>query len=537
MAKKIAALPKTTTLPPTTQPNQVIETVFQLKTPILVGLTLGLAVLYYLLSFSADGFYQQDEAAHYVSMLNFWNNPNTVISNWAKPGYKFIYALPVLLGKSAVMALNCLFAAFSCYMSYRVAEKLGSRLPLLVFLLLAFQPLWIGLSFRNYSELPAAYLLVACVYCFLNEKTNLSALIASYICLIRQEFYPFLGLYFLYFAYRKQFLAAALLCVFPLLHNIWGFFLTKDVFYLLNQVLGTSSKIGDAYPRAGFDHYLRFSGVIYGSITVTLLTAYAAAKVTQKKLPPLIVFLPMALYFLMYCIFNLQAFPIGPSSAGNLRYLVIISPLTAVFAGLGIEEVKNTENKNMILGALAILFVFAAVYMTYEHNFVRFDEQARDWKVMIGIFASTVLLFFPLSLQQKLFAFAALSFFMALISLKPIKMGEEDKKCSEIAAWYQANYSEKSGVQVLYQHDMISYFMNKPKGSFEPVALDINEENVQKAPKGSIIIWDSHYSYRPELRKGCLQYEYFIKKPNEYEMLQQFMTQDQTFGALVFRKL
>ncbi len=531
MSKKITAPP------PVTTPTATAETAFLVSKPILWGLTFAVALVYGLLSFQSDGFYQQDEAAHYVSMLNFWNNPHTVIGNWAKPGYKFIYAVPALFGKSAVLWLNCVFAAFSCYLAYRTAEKLGSKYPLLAFVFLAFQPLWLGLAFRNYSELPAAFLLLLVVYLYLHQKYIFSALVASYLCLIRQELYPFVALYFLYLGYRKQWIAALLLGVFPLLHNIWGFSLTGDALYLLHQITGTSTKIGDAYPRAGFDHYWRFSGVVYGAVTITLLTAYTAAKATQRQLPPLVAFLPMALYFLMYCLFNFQAFPMGPSSAGNLRYLLIISPLTAIFAALAIEEVKQTTNKNLIIIALAVLFVFAATSMTYQHNFVRFDEDQRDWKVLIGLLATAVLLFFPLSLPQKTYSFLAVTLFMALITLKPIKMGEEDKTCKQLAEWYAANFGNQKQLQVLYQHDMISYFLNKPKGSFQPAALDMNEENIQKAPKGSLIIWDSHYSYRPELRKGCVQYDYFTKKPQEYELLQQFVTQDQTFGALVFRKL
>ncbi len=534
MAKKLQTPNKPViTINPIVLANQP----FIVSNTVLLALTIGMVAFYFLFSNTSNGFYQQDEAAHYVSMLNFWNNPNNIIGNWEKPGYKFIYVIPALLGKPAVMLLNCLFSAFSCFFAYRVAEKLGGKVPLLAFIFLAFQPLWAGLAFRNYSELISAFLLIVVVYFYLHDKLIFSALLASYICFIRQEFYPMLGLYFLWLAYRKQFVPAILLSVFPLIHNFWGMALTGDFLYLLHSILGTSQKIGDAYARAGFEHYFRFSVVIYGAICVPLFIAYIAAKITQRQHPPYIAFLPVVLYFMMYCIFNIQSFPIGPSSAGNLRYLVIVSPLIAVFAALAIDEVQNTKNKTWIFASLGLLIIVAAIYMSYEHNFIRFDEANRDWKILIGLFFVSVLLVIPLSTQQYTYSFLTLTLFMTLITLKPIKLSKEDKKCQEVAAWYLEYEKANGEPQLLYHHDMFSYYLNKPKGSFKTPVKFISEENAEKLPKGSLILWDSHYGYRPELRKTDVTYEYFTKQPEKYELLQQFISEDQAFGTLVFRKL
>lgn len=532
MAKTIQATNKITPIA-TQQTNQP----FMVSDTILYGLTLILVAFYFIFSNTSTGFYQQDEAAHYVSMLNFWNNPNNIIGNWEKPGYKFIYVLPALLGKNVVMLLNCLFSACSCYFAYRVAEKLGSKVPLLAFIFLAFQPLWAALAFRNYSELISAFLLILVVYLYLCNKFTLSALVASYICFIRQEFYPILALYFMWFAYKKEFLSAILLSVFPLIHNFWGMALTGDFLYLLHTILGTSQKIGDAYSRAGFEHYFRFSAVIYGSICVPLFVAYIAAKITQRKHPNYIAFLPIILYFGMYCIFNIQSFPIGPSSAGNLRYLVIVAPLVAVFAALAIDEVRNTENKTWILAALALLAIVAAIYMTYEHDFIHFDEEKRDWKILIGLFFTAILIIIPLSMQQYTYSFGGLVLFITLITLKPIKLSEEDKTCKIVADWYQQYEKSQGEPQLLYHHDMFSYYLNKPKGSFKTPVKFISETNAEKLPKGSLILWDSHYGYRPELRKTDVTYEYFSQKPEQYELLEQFMSADERFGTLIFRKL
>ena len=119
----------------------------------LLAGTLGVAAIYYLYSGRSEGFYQHDEAAHFLNMLDFWRQPSLILDNWAKPGYKIIFVLPALLGHRAAIMLQCVIAASACYLSARLADILGSPRPALSFLLLAFQPLWLQLSFCSYSLL------------------------------------------------------------------------------------------------------------------------------------------------------------------------------------------------------------------------------------------------------------------------------------------------------------------------------------------------------------------------------------------------
>ena len=58
------------------------------RLPLLV--TLLLMLLYFAYSFKSKGYYQQDEANHYLSMLRFWYDPAAIMGNWAKPGYKIL---------------------------------------------------------------------------------------------------------------------------------------------------------------------------------------------------------------------------------------------------------------------------------------------------------------------------------------------------------------------------------------------------------------------------------------------------------------
>lgn len=509
----------------------------------LLTATALLALIYFAYSFTANGFYQQDEAAHFLSMRGFWFSPNSILSNWAKPGYKLIYALPALGGSGVVTFFNCAVAALTALMAYRIAEKLGSKIPALAFVALALQPLWFNLGFRNYSEIITALLLSLAIWLHLKEKWMGAALAASYVAFIRQEFYPFIGLYFLLLAYRRQWVAAFLLGTFPLLQHVWGWIITGDPLYLLNQILKSSGEIGGAFPRKGFNHYFLMSITIYGAPVVLLTVAYLTMKIRKAggnidqlfKQPDAIVWSVFGLYFLMYCIFNWQAVEIGPSGGGNLRYLLVIAPLGAVMAAFAVEWWNDFQPKNLLLYVMGGLAIVVALFMTYEHNYVVFTDE-RDWRPFVLTMLGILILLIPLKQEQKWLAISGLMVLSALVTVRPIKLSGEDSACQRLAEWYK-NYEQTNGEPPLYlHHDMFYYYLGRTRYEFKTRPQFITDANAKAAPKGSLFIWDSHYSYRPELRKESLTYEYFTSKPEQYEVIHEVISDDQTFGALVFRK-
>jgi hypothetical protein len=550
MAKKKNILPAPTPKVETqSTDNQSI--IFNFSSNTLLWATFALAGLYFLYSRTANGFYQQDEAAHFVSMKGFWHNPNSVLSNWAKPGYKILYAFPALLGSDFVVLINCLVAAFTCFFAYKIAALLDSKIAILAFVLAATQPLWINLAFRNYSEIITALLLSISIYFHLKNRLVFASLIASYIAFIRQEFYPILGIYFLHLALNKKFIPAVLLGVFPLIQQIWGMALTGDPLYLLNQMLGTSEQIAGQYPRKGFFHYFKMSITIFGSVAVTLWVAYLWTWLFEKinllknKTPfgeamkdkANIILIMSVLYFLMNCIFNSTTLQIGPATGGNLRYLLIISPLLAILGALQVERFKISKYKPQVLILVSVFALLVAIFMTHPHNFVIFNEKERDFMPLIGVLASLFLMILPLKLQQDTIGLGVVALFVVLVTVRPIKLSEEDKACKQLATWYE-EYELAKGEppQLFVHHEMFYYYLERTPYDFKVKPKPIEEEFLKNAPTGSLIIWDSHYSYRPKMRPNSLTYEYFEKKPQQYVGMNQIVADDQSFGVVIYEK-
>jgi len=529
--------------PPTPPPNKkpVLPETSLLPTKWLWAMTAGAVLFFFLFSLASQGFLQQDEAAHFVSMKRFWYNPNGVLSNWEKPGFKLVFAIPGLFGATFVKFVNCCVAALSCFFAYRVAAQAGARRPILAFILLLTQPLFVQMAFRNYAEILTGFLLILGVFFHQRKQFMFSALAMSYIVFMRQEFYPLLGLYFLWLAYHKQFIPALLTGTFTLVHNTWGAIAKGEPLYLVNQILNTSSEIGKGYPRHGFEHYPLMSVTVFGGVCVALFVGYLGLHFLRKRQPDWVLVTPTLLYLLMYSIFNIQTFEIGPATAGNLRYLVSMAPLVAVIAALFVDELHVDEKPGQLLYIFGPLSLLVLLFMTYDHNFVLFNENVRDFKPLIGVLFVGLFVVLPLKYSQKVMSVALLAGFTLLITVKFIPVSEEDNTMNDVAKWYEANATNFAEKKLYNKHNMLYYYLERTPEDFAHKVGNIRKDSLEAAPSGSLILWESHYSYRPELmpeaeRSQAVTYKYFTEQPAKYKLLRQFRAKDNTFAVLIFEK-
>ena len=507
--------------------------------------TLLLAVIYFAYSNVSDGMYQDDEAGHFISMKNFWYDPSSILGNWPKTGYKLVYAIPSLFGETFVKVVNCLVAAFTSFFCYKIVKQLNGKFAILAFVLLASQPMWVQLSFRNYSEIISAFLLVLALYMHFKNKSVWAVLLLSYVCLIRQEFYILLAAYGVYLLFNKQFRAILIGSIPPVFYNIWGGIATGDYLYLIHQIFETSSTYGDAYPRQGIDHYPLVSEIIYGVTVLTLLITYIASKVITWKKINLYIFLPAAIFYLLHCLFNSKSLNFGPSNAGNHRYLIVIAPLLAVMGALALDEIKKMPKRNLLLIFLIPFLFIIGYFWSYEPKGIHIGD-IRNWvPLVIGSF-STLFILLPIKNNTIItVVFMFLSVISVSKSIKPIRKTPENVTIEKVVTWYErqvksnnkTQYEIDENTQVFSQHALFLYYQGKTKYDFNKVLLPVKHEYVDTADVGSLIIWDSHYSYRPKLRETSIPDQYFLNRPLEYRLINQFLSTDRRFNVKAFLKV
>lgn len=528
-------------------------------------LTLLVFIAYVGYSFLSTGFYQHDEIGHYFNMREFWKNPNVILGNSAKTGYKLIYVIPALLGNKFLVYVNAAFAAFACFLTFKVAQRIGSKFAWLAFFMLALQPYWIQLSFRNYADMFSGFVLLLALYFHTEKKYVTSSLILSYAGIIRQEFLLLLPIYGVWQALNKRWVCFFLLGLFPLLNNIWGFMATGEPLYLLTSSSKTAAKYADEWPRQGFDHYFKMGITIWGAVQAFLLviyillffakraklfnqTDYLKEHAQQKETSSSLLFIgiPVLIYFSIHCLFNWEAVKIGAATGGNLRYMTAIAPLIALLCATVCDQFKYVNKKAFIYIGAIIYIIIVTVFLSYPHNNVKLLDQVNqqtgedpkhDYVPLLFTLVSAACLFIISKQKQLITAFTVAAFLFVLFTVRPFKAIPEDVAMESVTNSIIAKGYTDKGVPVYTNHVLFKYFYDKKKHNIYDKQVYSDSLSLQTAPVGSIILWESHYGYRPKLNKNTVTADYFQRRPQQYVLLQNRISTDQRFQAIVFEKI
>jgi len=528
---------------------------FVLKDIHMLLMTLVLAGIYYMYSFFSNGFYQHDEVAHYISMVGFWDNPQSILGNWSKTGYKLVYIFPALLGVNAVTIFNCLIAAFTCFICYKIAVVLKSRYSIVAFLLLASQPFWIQLSFRSYADGFSGFILALALLFHYNKKIPLACFLLSFSAIIRQEFYILLVIYGLYLLFNKKIWQSLILAIFPLFYNFWGYLVTNDILYLYTSAVETSQKYADEWPRQGFWHYFLMSITIFGALQVSLFILYFSESIldgiqwikqkifkkikgqvqeSQYVTSPVFIFTSTIIYFLIHSVFNSKSLNIGAATGGNLRYMLAISPLIAVLGTISIDKFSYIKEKVKIFIVFFAFAVLVGVFMTYKHNNVIFSDQ-RDTSPLLFTIIAIIGILFPFKYKQKIIYFFVVSSLSALLLVKPFKIQPEETAIQKTVNWLVEN-DVAVNKDVHTNHVIFKFYWDKKENKTHKT-YGLDSLTINNAKKGSLLIWETHYSYRPKLNKLHVQYDYFSKKPDKFREIKSFTATNSRFQIFVFEKL
>jgi len=521
-------------------------------------------LVYVAYSFLATGFYQHDEIGHYFNMREFWSNPNIILGNSPKTGYKLVYVIPALLGAKFLVYFNAAFAAFACFLTYKVAQRIGSKFAWLAFFMLALQPYWIQLSFRNYADTFSGFVLLLALYYHSEKKYVASSLILSFAGIIRQEFLLLIPIYGIWQVLNKRWICFFLLGAFPLLNNIWGFIATGEPLYLLTSSSKTAARYAEEYPRQGFDHYFKMGITIWGAVQYFLLVMYVLlffakrAKLfnqtdylkeypQQKETASSLLFitLPVLIYFLIHCIFNWKDIKIGASTGGNLRYMTAISPFVALLCAVVCDRYKYLNKKVFVYVGAVIYIIVVAVFLSYPNNNIKLideinkqtgEEPKHDYVSLLFTLGSVASLLIITKQKQLTTAFTVIALLFALLSVRPFKASPEDITMETVTNSIIAKgYTDKE-IPIYTNHVLFKYFFDKKKHHTYDKQIYTDSLSLQTAPVGSIILWENHYGYRPKLNPNTVSPAYFERRPTQYTLLQNRISSNQRFQALVFEK-
>ncbi len=512
--------------------DDVLHKYIWLLVPILV-------IVYYLYSTGSTGFYQDDEIGHYRNIRQFWGNPFSIMGNQPKPGWKILMVVPGLFGFKGVLLAHCLVTALTVVMTYFAGRAMNIRNSSIGAILLGFQPLFLQLSFRSYSEITAGLFAMLMLYFYYKEQYAWAAIASSYIFSIRQEFaIVSVGLGVLLLL-KKKWISFLLLGWTPVLLALIGWLHTGNAMWLLDDMRRIG--LGVVVPHKSFWHYFQTYIFIVGPVTLTLFMAgfwsflHPAEKWKEQLAKRGFLYFTFTSMFLWGVISAWEAIGVG-ANPGHWRYLLSISPMTALFASIGANRLLEKGKQGY---AYAVLFLFALItllFLSYESNGLTIGTTAEYGK--LGMVALVIALF---ALTAGVRALRPAFFLVLLVAAgightlateKPRKLDAEAATVKEAAEWYAAETSLHDR-PLLANHVLFRYFAD----------IDINDKKrdvplfkktLDEAPVGAVCVWDSHYG--ESQFGGDVPYEYLENNPR-FKRIREFIAPTQVVAVLVYEKV
>jgi len=510
--------------------NPLIAKYFWLVIPLFT-------LIYFISSKYSLGFYQDDEVGQYINMLSFWSDPFVILGNSPKPGYKIFMVIPALFSYNAVLIVNAFIASLAVYYTYILLKVCKINYAYFGALLLSVQPLFFDLSFRSYAEIFTSLLILFVLILYKKESYSLSALLCGYIFTVRQEVAVIILIFAVIYFRKKVYLPIILLAVFPLIYDLLGFLKTGDIMFVLTEIMSLSVY---SYKTQGISHYLLVYIFIVGPVTLLLFFFgfFGFLSDTDKIKEYLIKYGIFYLIFTSIFFVQLMTMFSDGANPGNWRYLLHISPVAALFATVGLNNLAMPSFKKSSYILTGILAFITLAFLSKDTNgFILLETSEYSKFFVIAISFLIILLIKKEPAVEYLNKVSAVLLMIAIvylmISFTPKVLSTENVALKETSEYL--NTLDLKDKEILYNHTFIPFYSDELYRESPEKFKRLILENLKDIKPGTIIVWDSHYSYRPKDMLNDVQLE-TLEKDSTYKLLNKIVSSDQRFGAFIFEK-
>lgn len=285
----------------------------------------------------SNGFYLNDEGAHFVSDATAFQRPSLSIGVWQRFGSVWLFAVPAQFGRTAVEVFAALIFLSTIAVTYKVAEL--EQLPgkEWIIALTAFQPAFLDIGYTCLSELPAAFLLILSYYWYRRSRWNLSLLAASLVFLFRYEMFFFALIIFFLAWKNRRFDALPWILTGPAVWWIFSLIWTGDLLWLPREIL-RYGRLAKYKEGTTILHYVNLSPDIFGWVPVIFFVVSLAAGAIRKSVTVPVAFLTVVLNLLICTLASGKDFN-WTGAVGDIRYLTPVSPFVALIALHGLSSV------------------------------------------------------------------------------------------------------------------------------------------------------------------------------------------------------
>lgn len=331
--------------------------------------------------FNSDGFYFIDDSSHFNYNRHYFDSYTQSIGAWHRMGRVLLFALPAQFGLKGVQIASALIFALTIYVSYKILREKNIPYAEWVIPIIGFQPVLFNISYTSLAELPAAFLIILSFYYYLKDKPKLVLITSSLVFIFRTEYSFVCALYFLIYAYRKDFKVLPLALAGPVLWYLYTTAITLNpVQFFYDMTL--HSRLLKIDVGVDWYYYLLHSPKIFGFIQALFFAAGAVMVLLKKELKTygllVLIFIGGIAVQTLLALKGLNL----TCSIGQLRYVAVVGPafgtIAALAAGYFFAKIKKPL-PNVILSAVLLLLMFIpGPYSTPFHNKFEIEKVSED---------------------------------------------------------------------------------------------------------------------------------------------------------------
>ena len=225
-----------------------------------------------------------------------------------------------------------------------------------------------------------------------------------------------------------------------------------------------------------------------------------------------------------------------PTTGGNLRYVLVVSPLLAVLAAKAIDNMQYVEKRNILWFFMIPFVCLVAGYMTYFHNWIGMSVEGDKDRIpmLLALLAvGVVLLIKSNTLLIKISA--GLCVLTMLIYIHPKELCcDENFEQKKITDYIVENKLDKK--PMMQSLALMDFFYGKNKWDYPAGCKAMyGDSTLDNAKVGTIVVWDTHYA----TKYGKVQGAYIEKNINngKLKIIKEFKSEDQSFAAVVLEKI
>lgn len=304
-----------------------------------------------------------DSLVHYLFARYAPFHSELYFDHWAKPVFVLLASPFAQMGFTGMKIFNSIVSIATIFFTYKTAEFLKVRNPIVVVLIMMFSPLNYIFTFSGLTEPLFALFTIVGIYFCLKGNYFSASLVISFLPYVRSEGLIIIGVFVLYFLWIKMWKAMPLLVGGSVVYSIAGYFVYHDFLWVFTKIpYATLNSVYGSGPITHFvEQLINVLGVpiyflFWTGFFVLIFNWYKKRSNPEEVVLLLFAF---ASFFIAHSLFwYLGIF----NSFGLKRVLLGVMPVMGIIALMGFNVItedllKSKKVPKLILRNLVIIYM------------------------------------------------------------------------------------------------------------------------------------------------------------------------------------